>query len=473
MLSKVHKFARHNGLLCPGDTVLVAVSGGADSVALLHCLAELSSSLEIRLTVAHLDHCIRGKAAQKDADFVSQQADALGLPHVAGKARVPALAKRMGISIEMAAREARYNFFARVAKETGATCVATAHTADDQAETVLLRLARGAGASGLGGIRAESAHHGIRVVHPMLQVTRSEVIAFLTKRKIEWREDLSNADDAFLRNRVRNEIMPILEEKLNPGMRDALCRSAEISSDENEWIDSIISDIYNDCTTGVAEQPGGGPVLSSSMLKARPKGARRRVIRLWLTKCGVPAERLGFDTVERVDALLSSRSGSGSFPVHGTCIVRREYDRLLWTDTEKMIAPSEFRQTITVPGETLLNGQGLRVVVTRETGVLKQKNAKAGVLPAWASINAVTVGRKRLRLRSWQSGDRIRPMGVPGSKKLQDVFVDAKVPASQRCRIPILECGGTIVWVPGYRVARGWEVPTPSSRAIHISINRI
>lgn len=472
MLSKVRRFVRNSGLFCPGDAVLVAVSGGADSVALLHCIAELAPSLKLQPTVVHLDHGIRGKAGQKDADFVSQQAGSLHIPHVIGKARVPVVAARRGISIEMAAREARYTFFARVAKETGATCVATAHTADDQAETVLLRIARGAGSTGLGGIRAESLHHGIRIVHPMLHVTRPEVIAFLTRRGIEWREDSSNSDDAFMRNRVRNEILPILEKRLNPGIREALCRAAEISADEDEWVESIAEDIYSRCVVPTAERPRGAPVLSIPLVRALPRGARRRVIRSWMMNCGVTVEHLGFDAVERVNALLDSRSGSGTVPVHGTFTVNREYDRLLWTDTKKLIVPTKFKRTVAVPGETLLNEQGLRIVITNETGILKQKSAVPGLLPAWASINVSAVGRKRLQIRSWQRGDRIRPMGVPGSKKLQDIFVDAKIPAAQRPNIPIFECGEAIVWVPGYRVARGWEVPTPSSPALHIRVER-
>lgn len=472
MLSKVRSFARRNGLFSPGDEVCLAVSGGADSMALLHCMAHLAPSLGLQLTVLHLNHCIRGEEARADAEFVSSQADSLDLRCVVERRNVPALARRKGISIEMAAREARFRFFARVARESGASSVATAHTADDQAETLLLRLARGAGTSGLGGIRPHSIHHGMRVVHPMLTVIRAEVIAFLKRRAIEWREDSSNEDTAFLRNRVRHEILPTIERLLNPSVRSALCRSAEIRAAEDDWMGTLVSDIYTDCC--IPGKKGIEPdKLVVSRLSTQPKAARRRVILSWLQKVNAPAEYLSFDVIERVDKLVRGRKGSGSVPIFGTLTVAREYDSLLWKDEGTVIHSPGFDQQLANPGETLINDYGLRVTVNHETGILRQVGSKPGMLPAWASINAATVGRRKLKLRSWRAGDRIRPMGVPGSKKLQDIFVDAKIPASQRCSIPVLECSGTIVWIPGYRVARGWEVPSASSPALHIRIERI
>ena len=236
MLEKTQHSVRKHGLIRRGQHVLVAVSGGADSVAMLLALDELKRLLGIRLTVAHLNHHIRGNEAKKDAEFVRKLAAGLKIPFVGGDADVPRLAKSRGLSIEMAAREARYEFLADAARKKGADVIATAHTADDQAETVLLKLCRGAGSRGLSGIPRETTINGVRVVRPLLDVTRVEIESFLRRKKQAWREDRTNRDTAYLRNRVRHELLPMLESKLNPGIREALLRTADILREEDDLL---------------------------------------------------------------------------------------------------------------------------------------------------------------------------------------------------------------------------------------------
>jgi tRNA(Ile)-lysidine synthase len=197
----------------------------------------------------------------------------------------------------------------------------------------------------------------------------------------------------------------------------------------------------------------------------------RRVLRLWLVSAGVAPEWIGFDAVGRLEGLVAQRKGTGSVDVGGGWVVRRAYRRLtVGRDSKEAGAGTRYRAAVRVPGEALLPEAGLRVVTWFDAGVVKERGRGPGRLPARASISARAVGRRKLFVRSRVPGDRMRPLGLGGSKKIQDIFVDAKVPDSLRCRAPIVECAGRIVWVPGYRVAEGWDVRDPSARALQILV---
>jgi len=467
-LERIRAAIDNSEWLREGETLLVAVSGGADSVCLLHALHELAPDMGIELVAVHLNHRIRGTAADEDAAFVAETAQRLGVPYRIGACNVPGKARREGVSLEMAARDARYRFFARVAQKCGATAVATAHTQDDQAETVLLKLARGAGPGGLSGILPDTAIHGLRVLRPMLSIDRPEVLRYLHDRGIAWREDESNRDTGFLRNRVRHELLPVLAQTLNPGIKDVLARTGDILREEDAWLNTLAAAILADC-----RMPGGGrpPALDLSRWGTHPPAARRRVLRLWLHAAGLPGEEADFAAVGRLEQLCSKRRGTRAVPVGSGWLARREYGTLRLEQTPAV--PPAFRRALEVPGETLLLHPPLRIVVERGVGVAKPRGTHPGELPARASLGTAAVGRKRLYVRSRRPGDRIGPLGMTGSRKLQDVFVDAKVPVALRDTVPVIECGGEIVWLPGYRVARGWEVKHPDRPALQLAIERV
>ena len=464
MLRRVESFVKQYRLVSPGDRLLAAVSGGADSVAMLHVLHRLAALLGIDLAVAHLDHRIRGDAAAADAQFVADLASRLRLPCTVGRADVPGRARRKHLSLEMAARQARYDFLARTARTTNASSVATAHTADDQAETVILNLARGAGPAGLGGIPRRIVLNGVDVVRPLLGVTRKQVVAYLNANNLSWREDASNRDMKHLRNRVRHQVLPLLARALNPKVRQALARTAELMHEENQWGDRAAAKALADCLAP-------GAALALPALLNRPKAEQRRVLRLWLAAAGIPAEEVSFDVMSRLNTLARSGRAGGDLQVGGQWTVRKQYDAFLAPRRNTgRHRPSAFRQPVAVPGETLLAAPPLRIVTRLAPGIVRPKAGRPGDLPARASISRAAMGRKKLFVRSWRDGDRISPLGMNGSKKLQDIFVDQKVPVTRRPEIPIIECGGDIVWLPGYRVARGWEVKDASTDAVQICV---
>lgn len=473
MIRKVLGAIRKQGLVRAGDTVLVAVSGGADSVGLLRALHELRPALKIQLAVAHLNHGLRGKASDADADFVRRLAAERALPVHVARRDIRRLAHERALSLEMAAREARYAFLARVASRTGADAVATGHTADDQAETVVLRLARGAGPHGLAGISPSRTVQGIRIVRPLLSVRRKDIERYLNQRGATWREDASNTDTAFVRNRVRHEVLPLLRARLNPDIDAALCRNAEILADENAWIDELAATILDNI--GVGES---GDALDVRALQDQPLAVQRRVLRLWLTRQGVDTAHLSRELMRQLEGLVARRTGSASLSIPGGPVVDREYATLTTRDpadgtvSAPALPPQARRYRLTVPGETLLPEWGLRVTIQRAPGIQRPRPTQPGRLPAAASLDAARVGRRALWLRAWQPGDRMRPLGLDGSKKLQDIFVDTRVPAARRHIVPIIICADEIVWLPGYRVARGWEVPSETGPALQVAIRR-
>ncbi|MEI6168242.1 MAG: tRNA lysidine(34) synthetase TilS, partial [bacterium] len=467
-----------------GAHVLVAVSGGADSVALLHALHALAERQRWQLTVAHLEHGIRGKDSRDDAAFVRALAGRLNLPCVVGRAKVPQLARQQGVSLEMAAREARYAFLVRTARRVGASLMATAHTANDQVETILLKFLRGAGRGGLSGMAPEAVVSGIRVIRPLLAVTRAQIEAYLRAGKYAWREDETNTDPAFLRNRVRHELLPLLERDYNPGIRQTLQRTQAVLAAEDEWLDDLARKILEECrdTGWIATSParsnaGRDPgvhsedekTISRRLLGSHPLAARRRVIRLWLFGQGVPEEGLAFDAVSRVDRLLGRSAGSGTVELTGGWNVRRHYDDLRVESPEKA-STQPVRVKLKAPGKTVIPGWGLTITVTQGPGLVKEKGGEPGTLPARATLNAAVWAKRGLWVRSWKPGDRMIPFGMTGSQKIQDILVNAKIPRSVRQRVPVVECEGEIIWIPGYRIAARWAVANAGDRNLQLAV---
>ena len=394
MLEKVRAAIEREGLIPPGSKVIVGVSGGADSVALLHILHRLGYSI----TAAHLNHSIRGAEADGDEAFVKALCKKLGIKCVTAKADVPALAKEKGISLEMAARHARHAFF----KTLGEVRVALAHHADDQLETFFLRAARGTGPGGLSGMKSFQTLEGLTLVRPMLGIRRAEIIQWLEKEKIEWREDATNTDETISRNFVRRQLFPMFG-KLNDRAAENLLRTMDILRDEEDHPE---------------------------------KAARRREFRDWLIGQGVTPT---FDAVEQVVSFSEKTSGTQFLDLEGLRIVN-EYG--------------------TLRAGTAINPSIGNIRMEEGVGILRG--------PWCASVSLAKVAGREVTVRVAKPGDRMEPYGMEGSRKLQDIFTDLKIPKAQREQWPVVECGGEIIWLPGYRIARGWELSSDSEPALHL-----
>ncbi len=441
-----------------GAHLILAVSGGADSMALLHVLCRRQEKDGLRLTLAHLHHGIRVRAADRDSEFVRRAAAALQLPFVAERVDVPARAAATGESLEMAARAARYDFFRRLARKLGAHAVATAHTADDQAETLLLRLLRGSGLQGLGGMAPVTQIGGLKIVRPLLDVERKEIESFLRQRAIAWREDATNRDPAYLRNRVRRRLIPLLEKEFQPAIRRLLCRTASVLREEEELLEPLIR-------RAVARAQCADGTLSLAALRALQPALRHRVLLAWLRKSGVPDARLGYGAVARVEALLS-RGGELEL-IRGVHVVA---DRSALSVVKgERAAPRERPRAARLPVPGAVEWGAFRIAATEGLGIHRPPRGKVGSVPSEATVRLPKKG-EHFTVRSWRAGDRIAPWGMSGSLKLQDLFVDQKVPLANRAHIPVVTCGNVVVWVPGHRVSRDWAVPDETAPSVRLRV---
>ncbi len=374
----------------------LAVSGGADSVALLWLCREAGLG---DVAVLHLNHGLRGAESDGDAEFVASLAVELGLQCCCEKRLVEALP---GESLEMAARRVRLEFFGDCVPRFELGAVVTAHQGDDVAETVLLRLARGAGAGGLSGLRAESCVNGVRLLRPLLDCSSGSLREWLTAQGRAWREDASNQEDCFLRNRVRHAVLPVLEEALGPGVATGLRRSSEILAAEDAFLDELAMARSTDV---VAE------------LLREPLALQRRIVR---QRFG-----LGFEACERV--LSAATSGED------------------W-------------QVAVEGGRLLAVAQGrIGFVPTAEVRTFAVRYEEASEFCKGEAMCCTGAAErvKELEVRRWEPGDWIEPLGLEGRRKLQDVWTDLKVPRVLRHQLPVFVFeGNEVAWVPGYRIAK-------------------
>ena len=435
VLSMVRRALVRHGMVRAGETVLVAVSGGADSVVLLHCLDHLAAPLGFRLHVAHLDHGLRGEAGAADAAFVREVAASLGLPATVKHLPPGALAAR-GRSLQEAARAARYAFLTEAAEGAGATRIAVAHTADDVAETVLMNLLRGSGPAGLRGIPPVRDR---RIIRPLLTVRRQQVEAFARARRLRFRLDPSNTDPRFLRNRIRQRLLPFLEKEFNPQVVECVARAAALLEEDHAYLEGEAASV-----------PGGIP-LEAVPLRALPPPIRRRVLLRALRAALSPGSRVRLEHVLAVEALLESGGERGAVRLPGGLEARIQGERLA-------IGPpgSGGADFLPLPVTLPLAGEA-RWGSFRATAALGREAAEVPTPEARGSRACfrVTLDADRLQppltLRAWQPGDAYRPTGAPGRRKLQDLFTDAKVPRGRRRRVPVLADTAGVVWVAGFR----------------------
>jgi len=444
-------------MIAAGDLVVAALSGGPDSTALLHALAQLRGKLRCRLRAAHVHHGIRGAEADADAKAAAAMARKVGVPFSQYRADVPRYADSRRLSVEAAGREVRYRLLESVANRFGANRIATAHTVNDQAETVLLNLLRGTGPRGLAGIPPIRG----RIIRPMIGVTREAVEQYCESQQLSYRIDESNRDVAFTRNRIRHEVLPVLE-RIQPALVSNLSRLAEIMRAE----DDLMSEQANNALRGVASQRPGEVGILLSLFGALAPALQRRVIRAAIAK--VKGDELDIE-LERVEALLQLALGGRTgalVELPGGLRAERTYGEVVIAPAPSEKAVSTREWTLPVPGQVVLRELGLEITASRSRAKRPPPSPMAALLNA-AKIEGPLLVRTRRR------GDRLRPIGMRGTVKLQDFFVNAKVPRAQRDRVPLILSGNEIVWVVGYRVSEGFKVTERTRRSIRLEAKRL
>jgi len=460
-----------HGLLAGVRRLGVAVSGGSDSVALLRLLLPFCRAAKIKLVVLHLDHGLRGAASATDARFVARLAKRLGVACRMRSAERGARSAEPGTrSPEMAAREMRQKFFREAAQEERLDAIATGHTADDVAETLLLRLMRGSGATGLSGLRPCHTVAGVKFVRPLLASSHADLRAWLRRQGQRWQEDASNRDERIPRNRLRRTVLPWLERHWSPSIRAMLAQSAAILREEDALLEEITNYEF---------------VIRNSKFvikKNLPLALQRRAVRRWLIEAGYPAAA-GWDEVERLLACAREKK-TWQVSLPSGLLARGQGSRIELRPgragpPQKIVAAAvpaadsaAFRRTqpscdIPIPGT--IDVAGVRVTARRAKGIVRTQGP-VGALPSACSLDADALRGKTLQVRTRQPGDRIRPLGLDGSKTLQDLLVDAKVLAARRDKLPLLVVDNELVWIPGYRVSQAYAVRGPRAAAVRVEM---
>lgn len=438
---------RRHAVFVPGEYVVVAVSGGPDSLCLLHCLHTLAPDLELRLHVAHVQHGLRGEDAEADAAFVQGAASALGLACSVLRVDLEPVRRAARGSLEDAARRARYTALRSLAREIGATCIATGHNEDDQAETLLLHLLRGSGIDGLSGMRPR---HG-DLARPLLERTRSQIEAYCAACRLPPRRDASNASRVHRRNQIRLDLLPQLE-RYNPRVREALARCARLLGHDAAYMHAQADQALEAL---LCEEPGVEMAERSLSLdrqgyRSLPEGLRLHVLRCALERVAGSTERFTADHLEAIDELACNGSAGRRWQLPRQ--VRVEAGVMLHIGRRAAgddVAGSPLGEaSLPVPGEVRFGRWILRTSRQCPAGDVATpwRGEASGRRVAWC--DAAAIGSP-LAVRARARGDRLRPLGLGGTKKVQDLLVDLKIARSQRDTLPLVVGPHGIVWVVG------------------------
>ena len=441
-LCRVSDFAEKQGLLPRGSRVLVCISGGADSVALLHMLLSLVREREMTLFACHYNHSLRGPESDGDEAFVRSLCRRLEVPLEVGSGDVAARARERGLGIEECAREMRYEFFDRAAAAFGCDAIATAHNADDNLETLVFHLARGSGLKGLGGIPPRRGN----IVRPLLCLTRAEIEEYLRENGLAHREDSTNASDDYARNLIRHRVLPVLRE-LNPRASEAALRTSLLLRKDEEFLNGM-----------AAELIGGRDYLSAAELASCPEPVALRAVRQ------LGGEGMSAGHVRSVLALAAGPDPSGSVNIPGA-VCRREYDRLFFERPEA--APEGFKPFTIAPGQQAeIPALGLTVTCETVTAPAEINKSFTTFLFKTASLCGIMTIRPR------NTGDGIRLSPRSGRKSLKKLFIEKKIPSRRRALVPVVSDDMGVLAVYGIGSdARSFAAP--GDAAIKISFNNI
>lgn len=443
-------------MLAAGQRVGVAVSGGADSVCLLRALIEVAPRWNVALSVLHLNHELRGRESDADEEFVRGLASHFGLPFHCQRVDVRRIAYATRDNLEQAARKVRREFFLDFLGRGALDRIALGHTRSDQAETVLFRFLRGAGITGLAGMRPVTSEGFIR---PLIEVTRPEIHAYLLDHAIRWREDSSNADRTFARNRIRQDLLPALSHDWNPNLMETLAGVARTAQDEEDYWHAEIGRIVSG---RFVEQPPA-VLFRADWVRELPRAVARRVLRKAIESAKGDLRAIDLLHVEQMLELINSKEGSGRIQAPGLDVFRSfDWVRLAPPGTDTL-ENRDYEVQAEVPGRTVLPNEGgtlcFELVEAGETGSPTCVYNEEGKDLDWGRISGSLV------VRNWRPGDHYHPAGHAGDTKIKILFQEARIPLWERRRWPVILCQDSIVWSSKFGPATEYAA-TPLTRTI-------
>ena len=441
LLARVAQTIRRYRMFQRGQSVGIAVSGGADSVCLLHALLELVPKWELHFTLLHLNHGLRGEESCQDEQFVRELASKLGLPAIVRAVNVSASRD----NLEQAARHARLDFFREQIAAGVVTRVATGHTSNDQAETVLFRFLRGSAGAGLAAIRPVTTDG---IVRPLLDVSRADIEQYLRERQIPWREDSSNASRQFARNRIRHELLPQLAAEWNPAIVETLHRTADWALAEEEYWNGEIARLASQFLL----HRDGAVLVRTEVLRQLPLAVARRLARRAIAQVKGDLRGVGFGHIAAIVTLARSPLGHGRVQAPGVEAERSlDWVRFTTSPTARNI-PGEYRLAVPVPGSVPVPGTdiALSLELIEKAETFPPPDSVYNSDQGWVDWRALS---GTLEIRNWRPGDQYQPKGSAGEEKIKTLFQKARIPRWERPHWPVLTDGSAIVWARQFGVA--------------------
>jgi len=495
LLKKVQETIRKYQMLTSNTKLVVAVSGGPDSATLLHLLFKLTPKYNLRLWVAHLNHGLRGREAEAEAEWVKKFAFKLGIPVISDTFNVAGLAKEKRLSLEEAARRARYNFLEEVANQLGASKIALAHTASDQAETLLMRLMRGSGLDGLSAIPPVRD----KIIRPLIEVFRGEIEDYCRENNLQPCLDSSNRETSFLRNRVRLNLIPYLSREYGDQVEKVLYQTTNLLKQDSEYLKKETDRVFKSV---LEEETSQELVLHEEKLSCLHPALQRRVIRKAIEKIKGDLRGITFDHIISILELCKTKQSKQLDLPHGLMIRHRYKGLLIRKGKEKSLS---FIRNFVIPGTTKLTELNLALdteLISRLPGISFQKDSQKklggqfisscrfGACLPLASAKKSKSHQIRgfpepealfdfdkleppLYLRTREKGDRFHPLGMKGSKKVKDYFIDLKIPLERRERIPLLMDKDKVVWIVGYRIDQRFKVDKDTRAILKVKIHEV
>jgi len=448
-------------MLTGNDRILLGLSGGIDSMVLFDIMTKLANTgMFAELVIAHIDHMLRGEESDCDKELVVQTCIKNNIKCFVHKVDIQKICNDKKISIEMAAREARYTFFEKCCNENNLNCIITAHNADDQAETVLLRLIRGTTLTGITGINSCSNFKELKLIRPMLECSRTEIEQYAKENNINWREDSSNSKDDYLRNKIRHNIVPFITNEINPAFLKNITKMTRQFKIDDDFIERQADEIKQN-----ALHDG---CLDFSVIADADIALQNRVIRGWLGMHITPAQ-IDNQTINKVHKLHKSDKATCHLEIQNNYIIKKSYDIFsIKVKEDKKNAHVSFE--LGKDNKIILGSECLRIIISKKQEIVFDNTDAIGKLPAKASLNIPQ--ESKIVIRNLKPGDRMEPLGLSGSKKLKDIFINAKVPLEKRHHIPIIEVNGIIAWIPGYRISKHFKIKNTTTECTHISIEK-
>lgn len=453
MINKFIKTIRDHNLIEENDKILVGFSGGKDSSALLHLLMTLSKSYKIQIAIGHFNHKVRGDEANRDEEFCRQVGKDYSIDFFSDSYNMDNYAKENKISKEEAGRILRKNFFNRILREEGYNKIALAHNMDDQAETILMRIIRGTGLDGLKGIEYKSGS----IIRPILDISKSEIEEYINKEKISYVEDSTNKENDYNRNKIRNLLIPEIENNYNPNFKEALINLSNLAVEDSEFLDSYTEDTYK----GLSNKGEDSTVISLDAFNRQSLPIKRRLIRrVFLLENG-NINNLSFKNVEDINNLSQGPTGKAIENVNGLRI-RTSYNDLIFeknkknNDNEPNLLYTNLNKGINIINDNLSLSIEDSIEISQ-------------------SLSEITIPKDlitgSLVLRNRKEGDKLRPLGLNGTKKLKDIFIDKKIPRDKRDNYYILSDEERIYWVLGLVKSEDTSMKSSKDQYIKIKIN--